>query len=534
VQDLKKKVTGSVYPAAGNNTGACPGPTCGVLQSGYPMPWADTGLSSPNNFTNSAGVLNYTSGTVTTTLNGKYAKITDECGAISESSSTGTLDLGGSVGADCLSTGSSLGDTNASRTVYYELNKVAEIGRGWLPNNNWLKAQQTATVNRNTLGSCGAFWNGTQFFFDRTVPRNQSCQMCNNPGQTASVIDHEWGHGLDNNDATPNYGTRFSEGFADIAAIYRQQQSCIGYGQRTVPQCDTGDPTTCDVADPPACPQRCGTASDGNPNAYEDYPGGPNPNKHCTTDCSGARDADWRKHADGVPDTPQNFVCSTCPAEGGTPGPCGKDIYCGAAPMRQAAWDLAAFDLQSSPFSFDSKTAFVIASRLFHVGSGNTTSWHSCDCVAGTSDGCGAASGYKQWLAADDDNGNLNDGTPHMTAIYNAFNRHNIACSTPTVQNHGCQDAPSGIPTLTATAGSFSSALTWTSVSGAAKYFVFRTEGHNGCDLGRALIAQPTSASYTDTEVAAGRQYCYSVAAAGGLSACFARLSTCQCVTPVP
>ena len=36
-----------------------------------------------------------------------------------------------------------------------------------------------------------------------------------------------------------------------------------------------------------------------------------------------------------------------------------------------------------------------------------------------------------QWLAADDDNGNLTTGTPHMTALFAAFNRHGIACATP-------------------------------------------------------------------------------------------------------
>ena len=41
-------------------------------------------------------------------------------------------------------------------------------------------------------------------------------------------------------------------------------------------------------------------------------------------------------------------------------------------------------------------------------------------------------------LAADDDNGNLADGTPHMTAIHAAFNRHNIACATPAPVNSGC------------------------------------------------------------------------------------------------
>lgn len=37
------------------------------------------------------------------------------------------------------------------------------------------------------------------------------------------------------------------------------------------------------------------------------------------------------------------------------------------------------------------------------------------------------------YLAADDD-GDLNDGPPHMTAIFATFDRHEIACNTPTMR----------------------------------------------------------------------------------------------------
>ena len=137
---------------------------------------------------------------------------------------------------------------------------------------------------------------------------------------------------------------------------------------------------------------------------------------------------------------PQTSI--TCTHCGASSGPCGRQVHCAAAPIRQAAWDLAARDLQAAPFSFDSQTAFIIANKLFYQGSGNITSWHNCNCAAGTSDGCGATNAYMQWLMADDDNGNLADGTPHMTAIFNAFNRHGIACTTPTAVNSGCAGGP--------------------------------------------------------------------------------------------
>ena len=148
---------------------------------------------------------------------------------------------------------------------------------------------------------------------------------------------------------------------------------------------------------------------------------------HCATDCSGVRDADWARHADNTPDTALGYVCTHCLA---STGPCGRQVHCAAAPVRQAAWDLVTRDLTAAPFGLDSQTAFIVGNKIFYQGSGNIGLWHACTCGASSS-GCGATNGYMQWITADDDNGNLNDGTPHMTAIFNAFNRHGIALRLP-------------------------------------------------------------------------------------------------------
>ncbi|HYN22626.1 MAG TPA: endopeptidase, partial [Thermoanaerobaculia bacterium] len=89
---INHSITGGVYPVT--STGICPtNGTCGIMQSGAPMPFADTGLASPNNFTNSAGIFNWTSGTTTTTLTGQFVDIVDTCGAVSNSSTTGSIGL---------------------------------------------------------------------------------------------------------------------------------------------------------------------------------------------------------------------------------------------------------------------------------------------------------------------------------------------------------------------------------------------------------------------------------------------------------
>ena len=496
-QYATENIRGGVYPLT--STGVCASnDTCGVMQSDQPMPFANTGLAAPNNYTNSAGLFDYISGTITTSLFGKYVRVNDTCGAISESA-TGSINLGGTNGQhDCTTGGSSAGNTSASRACFYEVNKLQEMARGYLPNNTWLQGPLTANVNIND--TCNAYWDGT------TINFYKSGGGCRNTGEIAAIFDHEWGHGLDYNDG--NGYSNPSESYADIAAIYRLQASCVGYGFfQTV---NDG----------------CGLTADGTGyNANESQTGG----SHCALNCSGVRDADWDKHADHTPDTAANFVCSQCSSGS---GPCGRQVHCEAAPDRQAAWDFAARDLQSAPFNYDSNTAFIIANKIFYQGSGNIGNWRTCTCPS-ISNGCGATNAYMQWLAADDDDGNVNNGTPHMTALYNAFDRHAMACSTPTPVNSGCSGAPTETTTLTTTAASNQVGLSWTEVADATKYWVYRTEGYAGCDFGKTLIATVSGGTaYADTGLANDRQYCYSIVAVGDSNACFGPASICLCATP--
>ncbi|MCP3162069.1 gluzincin family metallopeptidase [Myxococcus qinghaiensis] len=503
-----QSVKGGVYPFT--NTGVpagCPaGSFCGVLQPNYPMPWANV---VPGAYTDGYGVYDYTSGTTTTTLAGRYIRIVDSCGAIS-GSGAGNINFGNGT-TTCPSP--STGNTAATRSAFYELNRIKELARGWLPTNAWLQASMTANVNINN--TCNAFWNGS------TVNFYRSGGGCRNTGEIGAVFDHEWGHGMDDND-TAGTLSNSSEAYADIASMYRlpfnpaatptsgrSPASCVGYGFF-----QTQNPG-------------CGMTADGTGyNVNEAQTGA----AWCATNCSGVRDADYAAHNPPTPTTPQNFVCTRCSS--GT-GPCSRQVHCAASPVRQAAWDFIARDLQSAPFNYDWNTAQNIGNKVFYQGSGNIGSWHACNCTAGTSDGCAATNGYKQWLAADDDNGNINDGTPHMTAIYAAFNRHNIACSTPAPVNSGCSAGPTAKPTVTVTPGTGQVSLSWGAVSGATQYWVMKSDGINGCTYGKARVATVTATSYVDSEVLTGHNTCYSVVAAGSSAACYGAASTCACVTPL-
>ncbi len=491
-----RSIVGGIYPLT--NTGICPTPqTCGTLQADTPMPFTDTGLTAPNApRTDSGGIYDYTSGTAVTTLSGQFVDINDNCGAVNASSATGSINLGGTNGQhDCTTPGSGgAGNTPASRSAFYELNRIAELARGYLPTNTWLQNPLTANVNINL--TCNAFWGGG------TVNFYRQGGGCRNTGEIGAVFDHEWGHGMDDNDAVGTLSNS-SEAYADIASILRLQASCVGHG--FFDNSSAGS---------------CGLTVDGTGrNVDEDQTAG----IHCALDCSGVRDADWDKHSDHVPDTPLNHVCTRCLTSS---GPCGRQVHCAAAPIRQAAWDLAARDLQAAPFNLTVQSAFITANKLFYQGSGNIGLWHSCTCGS-SSDGCGATQGYMQWITADDDNGNLNDGTPHMTAIHAAFNRHGVACATPTPQNGGCASGPTQKPPIWVVPGSSANVVNWSTVPGASNYWVFRTDGHAGCLFGKAKIGESAGTSFTDNNVLPGRTYYYNVVAAGSSTACFSPASRC-------
>src|SRR5687768_3745455 len=182
-------VQGGIFPVSNDGI-----PPDGVEQPGFPMPFADVvqPFGSGATVTNSAGLVSGIGATLRTTLSGPYVKMRDFCGPIDEVAVCGDLDLGDGPGTDCdVPPGHSAGDTHASRSGFYELNRQIEGARGLLPANPWM--QQQMTSNMNIADSCNAFWDG------QTVNFYRSGGTCANTGEIAAVFDHEWGHGLDDN-----------------------------------------------------------------------------------------------------------------------------------------------------------------------------------------------------------------------------------------------------------------------------------------------------------------------------------------------
>ena len=140
------------------------------------------------------------------------------------------------------------------------------------------------------------------------------------------------------------------------------------------------------------------------------------------------------------------------------------------------------------------------------------------------------------WLAADDDNGDLNDGTPHMTALHTAFRspQHRVR-RLPRPSTAAAPAHPPRRRASTLSIGSNELFLDWSGGAGCAvEYRVFRTEGHAGCDFGKALIATVSDTSYVDPDVANGREYSYVVQAVGSSGACYGPVSACETAAPQP
>jgi hypothetical protein len=437
-------------------------------------------------YTDAGGNYAFVTGTASAALTGKYVKVTDSCGTSSLSTSTapGNLAWGSSTGTDCTTPGvGGAGNTHAARSTYYHITNWKMKAQAWLPSNTWLQAQLADKVNLNQ--TCNAYWDGSAVNFFK------SGGGCANTGELPTVFLHEAAHGLDTNDGngfSPDMGT--GESYADTAAFLSTHDSCVGTGFFT-------DGSKC--------------------SGYGDA---------CTT-CTGIRDMDYAKHTSATAHTPLNFIKVRCPTSSNYKGPCGREGHCEGYIAGEAMWDLAARDLVSAGYS--TATAWQITERLFYLTRPTAGAGFTCNASTFASDGCGTSHYFTVFRVADDDDGNLSNGTPHAAAIYAAFNRHAIGCSS-VVNTNSTSCSALAQPTLTATAGSGQVALSWGAVTNASKYLVLRNE--MSATAGFTIVAQPTTASYTDTAVATGITYYYSVQAVGSTQACFSALAAVKSATP--
>ena len=266
----------------------------------------------------------------------------------------------------------------------------------------------------------------------------------------------------------------------------------------------------------------------------------------CTACAGGIRDSDYLKHESQEP----HDVAWSLPACAAAPddqlGPCEGETHCEGTFVAEVVWDLMSRDLRcqgaggwteggagnvgggrcaQGQATRDFATALELATRLTFHGGGFVGNWFQC--TTDGSAGCNADGGYLNYLAADDDNGNLNDGTPNMSAIHAAFARHGIACNAIPIQDSGCAATPTIAPVVTAVPFDKAVKLSWAPVSGAARYEVFRTEGVFGCDFGKIKVGETTDTEFLVTGLRNDFETFFMVAAAGAGNTCLGPMSAC-------
>jgi len=472
------QVRGGVYPTS-NYSGS---------EVTRPFGFADYGAGL---YSDGGGAFTYPGGTVTSSLKGKYVNIVDKCGTISLSanSAPGDLDFGASSGTNCLTPGfGGSGNTHAARSCYYHVDLIKQKGRAYLPTNKWLKGSIKANVN--LTGTCNAFWDGTTINFFQTTGG------CGNTGEIAAIFLHEWGHGLDQNDGNGSGGS--GEAMGDTVAMLQLRNSCIG------------------------------------PNFFTSNCGGYG---NACLSCTGVRDQDRFKHATNEILTPKN-IDARCPGGG---DPCGQEVHCEGELPANTVWDLAYRDLPDRA-DLDVEDSWALADKLWWESGPTRNAAYTCSNKTGPpwNNGCGFSSWFETFLAADDANGNLADGTPHASTIFLAFDRHGISCGVATdPSNKDSIECPSigGVGTITAAPGNASVTLAWSKASGAAAYRILRN--NLGCGFGMTEVARPAddggaAQSFFDATASNGTAWYYQIQPIGANSDCTGPISNCTGATPVP
>lgn len=460
----------------------------GMEQLDYPLAFADYSLDGSAAETMSAsGIFTCETGqTVVTRLDGPYVRIDDQCGTFEESSICGDgMDLGSDPeGLNCTTpVGASPGNTQATRTMFYQLNRSIEKARYWLPDNTWF--QSPINVRSNVDSTCNASYGGSQLNMYRAG------NGCRNTGTLQGVYMHEWGHGVDENDGGGFDGS--GEAYADIVAFVEGRVSCVGRGFKESGTC-SGYGDTC-------------------------------------LECTGIRDHDYAARVDNTPATPANWGPDRCGSGG---APCGGAVHCEGHISAGALFDLAARDFPASGMDIDS--AWQLTERLWwesRDGSGGP----AYNCSGSTGDSCGTASWYHLMRLVDDDDGDLSNGTPHAAEIWSAFDRHGISCGAQSAPENQSTSSCSNLaqPSLTVEPSENGGLLlTWNDIPNTSFYRVYRTElGCNRAQVPIAEVAAPTL-TFEDTDVALDVAISYRVQAVESNRACESAVSNCATAALVP
>ncbi len=408
----------------------------------YPRTVVDTEISAPlplvrvegevPRVSDRGGFFDYTGGTIQSGLDGEFFRTScqDGCSNPPQASASAKLGIGwldfGLGGQDEIGNGSS---TRAERTAFYHANQVRRVAKKWL-SISWL--DQNIGVNVNIADTCNAFWDGSANFF-------RSGGGCNNTGEIADVVYHEWGHGIDGNTRAGDGAT--GEGTGDVVSTHMTHDARIG--------------------------------------------------PYFQTDGDAVRDLDKNRTSKGL--LTRSNVTSKCPPGS---GPLGREVHCEGEIYGQTSWDLS----MALVAKHGHHTGWRTSERIFFVSLPDAGSYLPDRPFPI----------YDAYLQADDDNGNLADGTPNGAEIFQAFDTHEIA-GRRVGSSPACARPAQPVPTATPGCGQVT--VSWNEVAQADHYVVMRAEIlADGPFFPLAQLPAGTT-SFVDREVGSGVDYHYVVMA---------------------
>lgn len=340
--------------------------------------------------------------------------------------------------------------TRAERNCFYHLNIVRQIASKHLDDaavGGFFSRSTPANVNFNF--TCNAFWDGNSVNFFRAGGG------CNNTGEIADVMQHEWGHGIDQFTGGGADGAR-GEGIGDVVAFLSTHDARLG------PYFFQGDG-------------------------------------------AGIRNADELANPAGLMST--TTVAANCPPDGGG-GPLGYQVHCEGQIFSQAWWHLARNLRQKAVAAGGGEAAgWFVAEKLFFQSLPTSRTYVPT----------GPQSTYDAVMVVDDDNGDLTDGTPNGAEINEAFGHHGLAPATLVGDSADC--VPPAAPAITLTSaqqagsGLWQVRISWTAVPGALEYRVVRNQAEGlGADEPIATVMAPAT-EWLDDDVTDGVTYRYRVQA---------------------
>jgi hypothetical protein len=284
------------------------------------------------------------------------------------------------------------------------------------------------------------------FWDGSTVNFFRSGGGCTNTGQSFDVIAHEWGHGLDQNTNLGDGST--GEATGDITSMHATHDARMG------PFFETN----------------------GNP----------------------VRDLESSRVGYVARISNLGSFCVDCSAQGlpCTDGPGGHEVHCEGEIYGQAHWDLAKLLIAKHGFA----TGWQVLERIYFLSLPQATTFFPGQ----------GGNVYNAYLAVDDDNGNLADGTPNCAEIHAAFSAHEIANGPPCAgSTPGC--ARPAQPVVTASGACGRVLLDWNAVPGGVLYRVLRADFDPA--LAYIPLGTTTGTHFEDATVQPGMVHHYVVEA---------------------